>query len=580
MPDQLADVKRRGLEVRLAAVQEEYAAVNDQISCTLSDADGLKLRRQAKALEHEMSNLEQELAAIVESQRAASSPGQTFGVTDRTDLSRRTREALADCYLDRATAEVLAATSGLSLVKIDLSGAPIVFWQRVLEEAEREGRVMALLDEAIAWAPGRLDLRTLREEYRQWQETSQQTPDAPAPAAGPAVPQAPAADWDVFISHAWEDKEAIARPLAKALEAKGLRVWFDEFTLSVGDRLRRSIDKGLACCKYGIVILSPTFFAKEWPQKELDGLIQRENKGEKVILPVWHNISAGQIAGYSPSLADRIGVRSDVGLERVVAELLRGMGISTAAPKVAPIPALSGDLQIIGSPIHLELVRIPAGEFLMGSDPQLDQSAVANEQPQHRVNLAEYYIGKYPITVAQYADFAGAVGRKVSEAPGRADHPVTEVSWDDAVAFCRWLSERSGRAFRLPSEAEWEKAARGTDGWIYPWGNQKPDGTLCNYGVLRGATTPVSRYPAGASPYGALDMAGNVWEWTSSLFKPYPYRAEDGREDQKVREARVLRGGAFYDDARNVRCACRYRNLPDGRNWDLGFRVVESPHHS
>ena len=88
-------------------------------------------------------------------------------------------------------------------------------------------------------------------------------------------------DWDVFISHAWEDKETIARPLAKALEAKGLKVWFDEFTLTVGDRLRRSIDRGLAGCRYGIVILSPHFFAKEWPQKELDGLVQRENRGRR-----------------------------------------------------------------------------------------------------------------------------------------------------------------------------------------------------------------------------------------------------------------------------------------------------------
>jgi DNA-binding CsgD family transcriptional regulator len=152
----------------------------------------------------------------------------------------------------------------------------------------------------------------------------------------------PEPEWDVFISHAWEDKEAIARPLAEALTARGLRVWFDEFTLAVGDRLRRSIDKGLAHSQYGIVILSPHFFAKEWPQKELDGLTQRENRGEKVILPVWHNIEAEQIRACSPALADRIGVRSNVGLERVVAELLRGMGLSfptASSPAVGPASA-------------------------------------------------------------------------------------------------------------------------------------------------------------------------------------------------------------------------------------------------
>jgi hypothetical protein len=121
-------------------------------------------------------------------------------------------------------------------------------------------------------------------------------------------------DWDVFISHAWEDKESFALPLAEALEAKGLRVWFDEFTLRVGDRLRRSIDHGLANSRYGVVILSPHFFEKEWPQIELDGLVARESAGEKVVLPVWHNITAEQIKGYSPTLADRVAVSSDRGL--------------------------------------------------------------------------------------------------------------------------------------------------------------------------------------------------------------------------------------------------------------------------
>lgn len=132
-------------------------------------------------------------------------------------------------------------------------------------------------------------------------------------------------EWDVFISHAWEDKESFVRPLAKALEAKGLRVWFDELTLTVGDSLRRSIDRGLANSRYGIVILSENFFKKEWPQKELDGLAVREVSGEKVILPVWHNITADQVRRYSPILADRIAVSSSRGLEHVVAELLRAM---------------------------------------------------------------------------------------------------------------------------------------------------------------------------------------------------------------------------------------------------------------
>ncbi|MGI0009963.1 MAG: toll/interleukin-1 receptor domain-containing protein, partial [Nitrosopumilaceae archaeon] len=135
-------------------------------------------------------------------------------------------------------------------------------------------------------------------------------------------------DWDVFISYAGEDKSFV-RKLAKALQKRGLKIWFAEFSLSVGDNLRRSIDHGLSNSKYGVVVLSHHFFAKEWPQKELDGLAARECSGEKVILPIWHNIAADQIKKYSPTLADRIAVSSDLGLAYVVQELLRAMGQSS-----------------------------------------------------------------------------------------------------------------------------------------------------------------------------------------------------------------------------------------------------------
>jgi hypothetical protein len=112
--------------------------------------------------------------------------------------------------------------------------------------------------------------------------------------------------WDIFICHAWEDKEEIARPLAEALQQAGLRVWYDEFTLELGDSLRRSINQGLKASRYGVVILSPAFFEKEWPQKELDGLAAKERHGEKVILPVWHNATYDDVEQYSPELADRL----------------------------------------------------------------------------------------------------------------------------------------------------------------------------------------------------------------------------------------------------------------------------------
>ena len=139
-------------------------------------------------------------------------------------------------------------------------------------------------------------------------------------------------DWDVFISHAWEDKESFVRPLAEALIARGLRVWYDEFTITVGDSLRRSIDRGLANSRYGVVVLSPSFFAKEWPQKELDGLAAREVNGEKVILPIWHQVTASQVREYSPILADRMAVSTTRDLDYIVAELIRAMRLISDAP--------------------------------------------------------------------------------------------------------------------------------------------------------------------------------------------------------------------------------------------------------
>jgi hypothetical protein len=135
--------------------------------------------------------------------------------------------------------------------------------------------------------------------------------------------------WDAFISHASEDKDAFVRPLAEALRSKGLRIWYDEFTLTVGDSLRRSIDRGLARSRFGIVVLSPSFFAKDWPQKELDGLVAPEVEGQKVILPVWHCVDAETIRKFSPTLADRMAVSSALGIEAVVNALITAMSGDT-----------------------------------------------------------------------------------------------------------------------------------------------------------------------------------------------------------------------------------------------------------
>src|ERR1700744_3963863 len=136
----------------------------------------------------------------------------------------------------------------------------------------------------------------------------------------------------LFISHATENKEAVARPLASALIKQGYSVWFDEFSLTIGDSLRQSIDHGLASCDYGIVILSKEFFSKSWPRKELDGLFSREMEGKKIILPIWHKISASEINGHSPMMADKLAATTDRGLDAVVDEIQKA--ITNSSPNV------------------------------------------------------------------------------------------------------------------------------------------------------------------------------------------------------------------------------------------------------
>ena len=226
-----------------------------------------------------------------------------------------------------------------------------------------------------------------------------------------------------------------------------------------------------------------------------------------------------------------------------------------------------------------ELVTVPAGYFWMGSDKRIDKDARDNELPQHRLYLPGYRIGKYPVTNEEYAAYLSATGHSApyewETNRAKLDHPVIYVRWRDSMAYCRWLSEATGVSYRLPSEAEWEKSARGSDGRIYPWGNQPPDERRCNFNRNVGDTTPVGNYPAGVSPYGCYDMAGNVWEWTGSLYREYPYRSDDDREAEEGDGGRrVLRGGSWYHNSASVRAALRNWAGPDNRYYDVGFRLV------
>jgi formylglycine-generating enzyme required for sulfatase activity len=240
------------------------------------------------------------------------------------------------------------------------------------------------------------------------------------------------------------------------------------------------------------------------------------------------------------------------------------------------------------------MVRIPAGPFLMGStDAQIEKAVQAGlseeiavqERTQHELELPAYRIGKYSVTNAEYQVFMKETGHTPPRhwdgenyLDEKGDHPVVYVTWHDAMAYCKWLSEKTGKAYTLPSEAEWEQAARGEEGPIYPWGDEF-DPERCNTkesGI--GGTTPVSQYsPQGDSPCGCVDMAGNVWEWTRSIFEEYPYVPDDGREDLEASGERVLRGGSWNNNWNGARCAARRRNSSERRHGHFGFRVVVSP---
>ena len=234
-------------------------------------------------------------------------------------------------------------------------------------------------------------------------------------------------------------------------------------------------------------------------------------------------------------------------------------------------------------PFEPEMILIPASEFLMGSDPKKDKGAEDDEQPQHTLYLPDYYLAKTPVTNAQYAAFVQATSRRQPEhwkggnpPGGKEDHPVVYVSWHDAAAYCHWLADVTGKPYRLPSEAEWEKGARGSDGRIYPWGNRW-DAERCNSveGSLHN-TTPVGAYPEGASPYGLLDMAGNVWEWVADWYDSSYYSQSPGRNPPgpDSGELRVLRGGSWFYDPHIVRSAHRGWLNPVARYYDVGFRCA------
>ena len=271
------------------------------------------------------------------------------------------------------------------------------------------------------------------------------------------------------------------------------------------------------------------------------------------------------------------------GLERLVKTVFQYRPENTRLHLIASsildassINALTTESQHALQPIEFEWITVPNGGFEMGITPTSNTRVFTQETPRHTIVLPEYQISRFQVTNLQYRQFieetnhnSMAGKKKQSILEEELQKPVVFVSWYDAKAFCEWAS------VLLPSEPQWEKAARGVDGRRFPWGDSTPTAKHCNFAEHESGTTVVGSYsPAGDSPYSVADMAGNVWEWTNSLYKGYPYDSLDGRENETSQDRRVLRGGSWRNEADEVRSSNRYSARPTLSTGYVGFRVV------
>jgi formylglycine-generating enzyme required for sulfatase activity len=438
----------------------------------------------------------------------------------------------------------------------------------------------------------------------------------------------------IFISYSHKDA-TYAHKLQQHLLEQGFEAWIDD-RIDYGTEWPQEIKKRLKECAGFILVMSPSAEESFWVQNELNLALNLKKPIFPLLLEgeTWWNLGTIQfvnvtggmlpdtkfygrlaevappkIPGLPPLVKDKKSATlrlikpellvAIIGLAgmlcaTLIALLLRIYWLPTSFTPTtyftltAPAPTSSPDLFTQPHTPSLTLTTeitdtqgvtmrlVPAGSFTMGSD-----NGGADERPVHKVTLADYYMDVYEVTYSRYKACIdagdctppqGTFQQNTDEYDNSsyAKYPIAHVDWNQAKAYCEW------RGARLPTEAEWEKAARGTDGRTYPWG-EGIDKTIADYNNNVGNTTPVGSYENGKSPYGMYDMAGNVWEWVSSLYQPYPYNASDGREDLSALGNRVLRGGSWGNDNRNVRSAYRYWYLPMFRNSLIGFRCARTP---
>ncbi len=366
-----------------------------------------------------------------------------------------------------------------------------------------------------------------------------------------------------FFSYARDDAE-FALKLAKDLREAGARLWVDQLDIPAGHQWDDAIEEALEACPCMLVVLSPTAVASRNVKDEINYAIEEDKR----IVPVIHLECA---VPFRLRRIQRIDLEADyhAGFARLKEELGIAEEPTTPRPEEDQRPAQAGQVPTQEEDETLNpRIRIEGGTFQMGSGDD-DSDARNNEKPQHTVTVSSFWIQEHPVTNEEYKRFKPSHPFDA----GREGHPVVEVSWQEAMDYAQWLGGS------LPTEAQWEFAARGTEGRKYPWGSDKPTPEHANYDSNVGDTTPVATYPKGTTPEGVHDLAGNVWEWCSDWHGPYTGDEQVDPGGPAVADiegdaARLLRGGAFDDFPRFVRCAYRRRYVPNYRDYSLGFRVV------
>jgi formylglycine-generating enzyme required for sulfatase activity len=366
-----------------------------------------------------------------------------------------------------------------------------------------------------------------------------------------------------------------------------------------------------------ILLFAAVFFISKWVKKEV---ISTGKTSEEIVKPV-------DVTGNTPEKQEPAGETQQKSIEKTPGKKVDIKLTQEASTKKAEKisqeePAFIKEVKSKGAQVKpigkdsweayypgydITMIYIPPGEFMMGQTDEekkwlIDQigekdynSYYKDETPLHKVYMDGYWIGKYEVTFVQYDRYCNEtkIKKPDDEGWGRENRPVINVSWNEAGAYCQWLSDKTGLQFNLPTESQWEKAARGNDQRKYPWGNHEPyyNGkwyvNYCAYDSWekRGEdgflyTAPVGSFPLGASPYGLPDMAGNVWEWCSDRYDSDYYKNLT-RENKIIKNPagpdsgsdRVFRGGDWGSYARSLRCAYRDDGGPSDRGSNLGFRL-------